>query len=157
MLACPTSAGTKSPQRLREFSAARVLIITAFPDPSDEPDLSVLDVDAYLTKPFRPAQLAELAQQLCLKLARHNHRWPMPRKVIDPEGIRALVFNLAYIGTVTIAALMLLGKLFAFTALAALAASPSTCSPIPVNARRFRTPGSPLSRTKAWCATARRA
>lgn len=61
----PDLNGYEVAHRIREFSTARILMITASPDPWEELDLLAAGVDAYLTKPFRPARLVELAQLLC--------------------------------------------------------------------------------------------
>ena len=60
----PDISGHEVAQRIRKFSAAPILMVTASPDPH-QLDLKALGVDAYLPKPFRPARLVELAQQLC--------------------------------------------------------------------------------------------
>jgi len=64
----PDISGHEIAQRLRKFSVAPVLMITASPD-SHQLDLRALGVDAYLSKPFSPARLVELAQQLCPQIS----------------------------------------------------------------------------------------
>jgi two-component system OmpR family response regulator len=60
----PDINGHEVAQRIRKFSAARILTITASPDPHHL-DLRALGVDACLSKPLRPGRLVDLAQQLC--------------------------------------------------------------------------------------------
>ena len=75
----PDINGHEVAQRIRKFSAARILMITASPDPH-QLDLRALGVDAYLSKPFRPARLVELAQQLCPQIS------PMQLALVRAEG-----------------------------------------------------------------------
>ena len=64
----PDINGRKVAQRIRKFSATRILMITTSPD-THHLDLRALGVDASLTKPFRPGRLVELAQQLCPQIS----------------------------------------------------------------------------------------
>jgi DNA-binding response OmpR family regulator len=76
----PDMSGYQVAQGIRKISPTRILMITAWAQPTTE--LAGLDdgIDAYLTKPFRPARLRELAQRLCPKVT-----GPIPLTVPSAE------------------------------------------------------------------------
>lgn len=64
-LGLPDLDGRDVARKLREISDAPILMITAHTHPGDELDGMASGASAYLTKPFRPAQLRTLVQELC--------------------------------------------------------------------------------------------
>ncbi|WP_427136658.1 response regulator transcription factor [Pseudarthrobacter sp. S9] len=64
-LGLPDLNGHDVAGRLRKESDAPILVITSWTGPGDQMDALAAGADAYLTKPFRTARLAELIQQLC--------------------------------------------------------------------------------------------
>lgn len=61
----PDRDGREVARRLRGLSDAPILMITAFAQPGDELDGMAAGASAYLTKPFRPAQLRAKVLDLC--------------------------------------------------------------------------------------------
>lgn len=64
-LGLPDMDGRDVARRLVAMTQAPILLITAFARPTDELGGMSAGASAYLTKPFRPAQLRTLVQQLC--------------------------------------------------------------------------------------------
>ena len=64
-LGLPDIDGHEVAHRIREVSGAPMLFITARAEPDDEMAGMASGAAAYLTKPFRPKQLRELADLLC--------------------------------------------------------------------------------------------
>lgn len=61
----PDMSGHDVAQGITKVSGARILMITGWAGTDHELDGLAAGVDAYLIKPFRPAELRELVQQLC--------------------------------------------------------------------------------------------
>lgn len=61
----PDMDGRELARRVRALSSAPILMITAFAATEDELGGIAAGADAYLSKPFRPAQLRAIIQQLC--------------------------------------------------------------------------------------------
>jgi two-component system OmpR family response regulator len=64
-LGLPDLDGHDVARQLRTLSTAPLLMITAYAEPADELGGMVAGANAYLPKPFRPAQLRALVQKLC--------------------------------------------------------------------------------------------
>ncbi|MGY4541336.1 two-component system OmpR family response regulator [Arthrobacter sp. UYNi723] len=64
-LGLPDLDGHDVARQIRTLSKAPLLMITAYTEPSDELDGMSAGANAYLTKPFRTAQLRALVQKLC--------------------------------------------------------------------------------------------
>lgn len=64
-LGLPDVDGRELARQLRTVSSAPLLMITAFAETADELLGIAAGASAYLTKPFRPAQLRALVNQLC--------------------------------------------------------------------------------------------
>lgn len=77
-LGLPDINGHDLARRLRKASNAPLLMITAAAEPGDELDGIASGAAAYLTKPFSPARLRELVQQLCPLEPRHARNAPAP-------------------------------------------------------------------------------
>lgn len=61
----PDIDGREVARKLRKLSTTPILMITAFAQPGVELDGMAVGASAYLAKPFRPAQLRALVQELC--------------------------------------------------------------------------------------------
>lgn len=64
-LGLPDIDGREVARELRKFSITPILMITAHAQPMDELEGMASGANAYLPKPFRPAQLRAIVQQLC--------------------------------------------------------------------------------------------
>ncbi|WP_104061331.1 response regulator transcription factor [Arthrobacter sp. 4R501] len=64
-LGLPDIDGHEVAHRIRDLSEAPMLFVTAHAEPDDEMASMASGAAAYLTKPFRPKQLMELADMLC--------------------------------------------------------------------------------------------
>ncbi|WP_369745654.1 response regulator transcription factor [Paenarthrobacter sp. AMU7] len=64
-LGLPDMDGRDVARKLREVTGAPILMITAHTQPGDELEGMAAGASAYLAKPFRPAQLRALVQELC--------------------------------------------------------------------------------------------
>jgi DNA-binding response OmpR family regulator len=65
----PDMSGYQVAQGIRKISPGRILMITAWAQPDTELAGLAHGIDAYLTKPFRPAKLRTLVERLCPELA----------------------------------------------------------------------------------------
>ncbi|ALV47963.1 two-component response regulator (plasmid) [Arthrobacter alpinus] len=61
----PDMSGHEVARQIRKVSKAPLLFLTGRAGPDDEMAGMASGADAYLTKPFRPQQLREIADQLC--------------------------------------------------------------------------------------------
>jgi two-component system OmpR family response regulator len=64
-LGLPDMDGREVAQILRRISNVPILMITAHAQPRDELEGMAAGANAYLPKPFRPAQLRTIVQKLC--------------------------------------------------------------------------------------------
>lgn len=65
----PDMSGYQVAQGIRGISPGRILMITAWAQPDTELAGLAHGIDAYLTKPFRPAKLRTLVDRLCPEVA----------------------------------------------------------------------------------------
>jgi len=64
-LGLPDLNGIEVALQLRAFTAAPILVITAFTVPADELSAMAAGASAFILKPFRPAELRAAVQRLC--------------------------------------------------------------------------------------------
>lgn len=77
-LGLPDVHGHEVIRKLRETTNVPILVITAYAQTGDELDSVVAGASAHLIKPFRPAQLRELVQELCPQPGQGHRRAPSP-------------------------------------------------------------------------------
>jgi DNA-binding response OmpR family regulator len=72
----PDMSGYQVAQGIRQISPARILMTTSWAQPDAELAGLAEGIDAYLTKPFRPARLRELVERLCPEVTAPVHQRP---------------------------------------------------------------------------------